>query len=361
MTIGATRYPHRLKISHPASPGAVPSSWDETDPTKDVVMRDLGDTESAGIVDAVPLGGLMIVYKERTTWFAQKISGVQKWRTERLFQESGALDDHCVVDFAEGKQHFVMTGEDIIVHNGQDRQSVLDKRLRHWLLANIDSTNYGRSFCVSYTEEHECWFCFPLSGSSWPNLALVYNTIDGSCTFRELDQASFIAPGTIPSNTSDPWDSDSASWDSDTTPWDTLVHQAFIRRLLQAKPTATKFFHLESSTTANGTPITAYMERAGLDLIGVSDSGEVRRDRRSRRLIRGVWLYASGSPFSVQIATQTDIDGALTWQPAATFIPGVDEKVDFALETRLFGIRFIGTEPFEVFAYAVDIEPLGGF
>lgn len=363
MTVSGSRFPHRLKISHPADPGSVPSSWDETDPTKDVTQRDIGDDESDGLLDAVPLGGIVVLYKERSTHYAQFIGGTQKWKTDKLFEQSGLLADHCAVAFAEGRAHFVMTGEDLIVHNGQTRTSIIDKKLRRWLLANIDTTNWHRSFSVSYTEENECWFCFPLSGSSFANLALVYNTLDGSVTFREIDQASFIAPGLIPQETSDTWDADAGAWDADTTSWDTLAHAPFVRRLLQCKPVGTKLLHLETTEQFAGVNFNAFVERTGLDVIGLDRSGRSIRDRRSRRLIRGVWLYASGAPFTVQIQTQEDVDGPTVWSMPQTFTPGVDEKVDFGLHSRLWGIRFsmANAALTEIQSYAVDVEPLGGF
>lgn len=365
MTVGGTRFPHRLKISHPADPGSVPSSWDETDPTKDVISRDIGDEESYGLVDAVRLGSLMMLYKDRSTHYAQFIGGTQKWKTDVLFDQSGLLADHCCVAFAQGRQHFLHTGDDVIVHNGQERQSVLEKRDRRWLLSNMDTTNYGRSFCVHYAEQGECWFCFPGAGATWPNLALVYNFLDGDVTFRELDAASFIAPGQIPLETSDPWDSDAGSWDSDTTPWDELAHQPFVRRLLQAKPDATKLFHLEATSQFNGVDINAYVERTGLDLIGMTPAGEVVRDQRSLRIIRGIWLNATGQPIQVQVAIQAEIGGSIAWQAPQTFTPGVDEKVEFdeGLNTRLFGVRF--SMPVagscSIQSYRVDVEPTGQF
>lgn len=361
MTVSGNRFPHRLKISHPASPGAVPSSWDETDPALDVTMRDIADDESDGLVDAVPLGGIMVVYKQRTTHYAQFRGGQDKWLTDRLFQDSGLLGDHCAVAFDEGRRHFAMTGEDIIVHDGRTRNSVIDKRLRRWLLSNMDVSTYHRSFSVAYPSEGECWFCFPTAGSAWPNLALVWNSKDGSVTFRELDQAAFIASGQIPQETADSWDADLESWDTDVTTWDVLAHQPFVRRLLQAKPTTPKLLHLEAGATFDGVTYSGTLERTGLDLLGIDRQGKIVRNKERRRLLSGMWVYASGAPFDTQVAIQTDVDGVLTWQTAQTFVPGVDEKIDFSYETRLFGVRFIFSGATEIRRYAMDIEPLGAY
>ena len=60
ITKTATNYPFMVKWSHPAVPGAVPSSWDETDPTKDAGEFDLAEGYDP-IVDGLQLRESFIV------------------------------------------------------------------------------------------------------------------------------------------------------------------------------------------------------------------------------------------------------------------------------------------------------------
>lgn len=361
ITEGGTRYIHKMRISHPADPGAVPSSWDDTDPTKDVYTQELSDALSGGLLDCAPLGDVNVLYKERSTWGAQFIGGIFKWRLFPMFETSGILDDHCVTVFDEGRQHFVATGEDVLVHNGQQRQSIVDKKTKKWLRANISASNYNRSFCCYDEEQSECWFCFPVEGSSWPNLALVWSTIDGSTTLRELDQASFVALGQIPATTSDTWDADLNSWDSDTTDWDIFAHKVFIRQMLQAQPTSVKLLHLDTTQQFSGTSFYAYIERTGLSMSGLTARGQILQDQQQKKLIRGVYIEASGAPFDVQVAMQSRRDGSVTWSAPKTFTPGVDDKVDFTVNAELYGVRFSSTAnaSWAINKYEVDVELLG--
>src|SRR5258706_476813 len=64
VTKGANIYPHMVKWGHPADPGSVPSSWDETDETKDTGEKDLPDVTAGVIQDGLPLQGNFYVYKE---------------------------------------------------------------------------------------------------------------------------------------------------------------------------------------------------------------------------------------------------------------------------------------------------------
>jgi hypothetical protein len=364
ITEGSNRFPHRVRVSHPAAPGALPSSWDDTDATKDVFTLDLSDVGAGGLLDAVGLRDIMVLYKERSTFGMQFIGGRDKWRVFQIFEQSGLLGDHCAVAFNEGTKHFVATGEDVIVHNGQQRQSIVTKRLQRWLQANISSTNYHRSFCTVDVGNSECLFCFPLEGDAFPTLAMVWHWHDNTVTFRELTPTSFIAPGQIPSVAgSTSWDSDPASWDSDTETWDVLVNASFVNRLVSAIPGSTKLEHLDLLNQRIGSNYTAYVERTGLDLMGLDRYGNLIRDKGQHKLIRGIWLYASGAPFQVELATQQEIDGAVTWTAPQTFTPGVDEKVDFAEHCRLYGVRFSSTADayWEISGYEIDVEPLGLF
>lgn len=363
VTESGTRYIHRVRISHPAVPGAVPPTWDETDPTKDAIVRELSDVDAGGCLDAVPLRDLMVIYKERATHGFQFIGGVLKWRSYAIFDKSGILDDHCAHPFDNGTQHFVMTGEDVIVHNGQQRRSVIDKRTRRWLLANLSSTKFHRSFTVPHSFENENLFCFPTEGSDWPNVALHHNWIDDTITIKDIDQASFIANGIIADVTPDPWDSDTNSWDSDTTPWNILENASYLRSMLQAKPTQTRLLHLEHTQQFQGVNYRAIVERTGLDMLAIDRYGKLVRDKDTYKLIKGVWIHATGAPIQVEVGTQQEIDGGVTWSAPMTFTPGVDKKVDFTVFGKLFGFRFYNeaNESFSLEGYEPDVEPLGTF
>lgn len=364
ITEGGVRFPQRIRISHPAEPGTIPDSWDDLDPTKLVYVNDISDFGAGNVLDAGPLGSILVVYKERATFVFQFVGGAEPWRKDDSFTESGILATGCFVPFAQGMQHFVLTGQDLIFHGGQQPTSILTKRGRRWLMANIDTTNYARSFCVHNTLEGECWACIPLIGSDRPNLAVVWNYREMTLSYRDLDQFSHIAGGVVEQSLiDDSWDSDDESWDSDTTSWDAFTHPPFIRRLVAAKPTTRKFFHLDVAYKSDQINYSSYVERTGLDIIGVSKTGQLVRNREVMRLIKRIYIQASGSPFNVWIQTQQDIEGPITWSLEGTFTPGVDKFVDVLKPSQLWGIRFesIGEGAFTISGFEPDIEPLGEF
>lgn len=363
ITEGGTRFPHRVRISHPAAPGSVPSSWDDTDPTKSVYAKDLSEYAGGFVLDCQGLGPYCIVYKEHSTHYFQFIGGANKWKNDVIFDKIGILDTHCVVPFAQNAQHFVMTGDDVIYHNAQAPTSILTKRGRRWLQANLSASTYKRSFCVHNEAEGECWFCFPTEGSSWPTLALIWNYRENTVTYRELDNVSFISGGSVQQSVGDTWDTDVDSWDADLTPWDTFTHPPFITRLVGAKPTASKHFHFDMTEQADGSNFRAYVERTGLDAIGVTRDGEIIRNREAMRFLRRIYIQAQGAPFDVWIATQQENDGAVTWQNEGTFTPGSDQFVDIGRSTKLWGMRFESqaNASWTIEGLEPDIEPLGEY
>lgn len=361
LTESSTRFIHRIRWSDPADPGAVPARWTAGSPAHTAGLVELTDVDNGGILDGLMLRDLFIIYKERAVHGMQFIGGTFKFRTFSIFEGTGILAKNCVCVFDEGRSHFVATGEDIVVHNTQQRTSLLDKRLRKWLAKNIDPTNYERSFCVANPKDGEVWFCFPLEGSTWANLALVWDRLSNAISFRDLDQASFIAQGVVPA-VSGAWDADAQAWDADTSGWQELVHAAFIQQLVQAKPTGPNFLHLDQGTQFQGANFTAYIERTGNTTVGMQ-GGQLNVDPTMRKLAKHVFIQAKGGPIGVRIATQQREDGPLTWSGEKIFVPGTDRKVDFVQSGLLWGIRFeqVSSQSFKLSGYQVDIEPLGRY
>ncbi|KKL76808.1 hypothetical protein LCGC14_2041240, partial [marine sediment metagenome] len=75
ITESGTVKPHMVKWSHPADPGSVPSSWDDTDATKDAGEVELADSQAGIIQDALGLRDILLIYKDNSIWGMQHIGG----------------------------------------------------------------------------------------------------------------------------------------------------------------------------------------------------------------------------------------------------------------------------------------------
>jgi len=362
ITESAVVKPHMIKWSHPADPGSVPSSWDETDATKDAGERELIDSQAGIIRDALPLRDLLVIYKDNSTWGMQHIGGQFIFRTFPMFTRTGILTSRCVASLPNAEQHFVMTGDDLIIHNGQSAESVIDKLWKRFINNNLDPNNFANSFVVSNPIEDEMWFCFPETGSTFASLAVTWSTKSGTIGVRELSNAAFIAPGVIDElATVESWDGDAATWDTDTTIWKDSEFAAHALSLLQLDPTNTKLFQLDETNQFNAANMTSFVEREGIALIGTDRKGRPKVDISRRKLAKRLWIKAEGGPFEVRVGSQQFIDGPITYEPAVTFTPGTDQYVDASSNGPLLAIRFQSSADvaWALHAYTIDIELLG--
>lgn len=360
ITKAGTVYPHRVKWSHPADPGTVPVSWDETDPTKDAGEFDLDGAGS--IVSGLRLRNAFVIYKERSTWLMQYIGGQYIFRFDELFESTGILGVHCVASFNDGAKHFVATGEDVIVHNGQELDSVLDQKWRRWLSRNIDSTYAKRSFVVENPIEHEMWFCFPEVGATAPTLAVAWNSHSGTVGVRELAGGiPFIAKGQIPGSGGGTWNSDSATWDSDTSTWDEQTFAGYQARLLQANPADIKLQQIDSGETFNGSNMTAYLQREDHAFDGQDRQGNPKAGFTKRKLIKRIWPKMIGSSVNWRVGTKENLDDAIVWGPTKSFNPATQKYFDVMQGGRLISLRVESNsdQSWELQGYDMEYELLG--
>lgn len=367
MTEGGTKFIHRFRWSTPAQPGNVPVSWDDTDPTQQAGLDELSDVDSGGIIDGLVLRDTFIIYKQRSTWGMRFTGGIYVMNIFPIFNTSGMLTQDCVCSFGEPAQHFVFTGEDVITHDGQQRVSVVDKKMRRWIVQNIDPNNYANSFVAPNLDNNEIWICIPLVGATYPNLAITWNIIDGSIGYRTLQNAAFIEAGVPPAVPgAQSWGQSTMQWMANLLPWKTYDASVFMRHLVQADPVDNAAVALSYTQQYMGQNYDCNVERTGLSISGVSSSGEAISNKDMRKLVRGLWISAAGGPFAVQIARQKEIEAPPVWGPTYPFQPGQDIYVGVMDDSgdqacRLFGLRFLWNNQSagELNSIDLDVEPLG--
>ncbi len=365
VTKSGTVSPHMVKWSHPADPGSVPVSWDETDATRDAGEVELSDSQAGLIQDGEVLGDILVIYKDNSTWGMQHTGGFGIFRFFKLFEETGILTQRCVGTTPKGDRHFVMTGDDLIIHNGTKAgiQSVIDARMRKFINSTLNTDEFDRAFVARNRRLDEMWFCYPETGATFPTLAIVWNATTGAIGVRELANLNFIASTIIDdSDIVDPaWNSDSEGWDTDTEAWDRPLFFPQGIGMLGIDPTNTKLFELDSTNQLDGVNMTVLLEREGLALIGQDRQGNPKVDLTRRKLFKRIWIKAEGSPFNVSLGVQEQLGGAITYAPSQVFTPGTDEYLDFTVNGRLGAVKFESSADvaWQLHAYDLDIEGLG--
>jgi hypothetical protein len=260
ITKSGVNYPYMVKWSTEAVPGALPSTWNEADATQDSGEFDLAEGQDP-IIDALGLRDSLIVYKESSTHALDYIGGAFVLKSRKVFGMSGLLNMNCAVEF--DAFHFAVTGSDIVIHDGYNASSVLDKKARRAFFQSIDVDNAGKVFCFKNPFVNEILVAYPSIGASACDMALVYNYVDKTVSFRSLPNVTHAATGPVDNSLAGNWNQDNDSWDSDLTAWNGPDFTPDRVRVMMGSASV-KLYLLDASSSFDGAIPDAYLERTGL-------------------------------------------------------------------------------------------------
>lgn len=356
ITKGSINLPFMVKWSNLAVAGSLPSTWDEADATQDAGEFDLTEGQDP-IVDGLGLKDSFIVYKESSTWAIDYIGGAFILKSRKVSGMSGLLNMNCAVDFDSGLQnlHFVVTGSDIVIHDGYSAQSVLDKRARRFFFQNIDVENKGKVFCFKNPFLNEIFVAYPSIGATSCTKALVYNYVDKTVSFRDIPEVTHAAYGPVDNSLAGNWNQDADPWDTDLTAWNGPDYTPDTARVMMGTETA-KLFLLDASSSFDGALPDSYLERAGLSF----DAPE------RYKLITGVRPRITGNrggTVVVKVGASELPDGDPEWIDEMTYTIGETVKLDCFASGRYLAIRFETGSAFNwrMDGYSLEVFDSGEF
>jgi hypothetical protein len=127
-----------------ADPGSLPQSWT---PAPDHDAGDVLLADTAGkIVDGLPLRDVFVVYKEFSTYTISYVAGQYVFSARKLFLTSGIQSNNCITEI--NGEHWVLTSNDVIKHDGQNYQSVVSNKVRNKLIEGINPAKL-KQCCVT--------------------------------------------------------------------------------------------------------------------------------------------------------------------------------------------------------------------
>ena len=374
-TEGGASFPRRVRWSHPATAATQPDSWDDSRTDRDAGYIDLDDTNDF-VVDCKTLRNTNFIYKENYTWTMTFVGGQFVHSFQPAFQ-FGMLAHSCVVEIFN--THLLLTSDrDIVRHDGQSAQSMIEHKWRRYLNTAIDTDYSSNCFVATDYVNQEILFCYPESGVSepyWCTMALVWNWRHDTWYLRDLPKASYIANGVIQGAGAGnlTWDAQSGSWDSSTLTWDQRNFSEANREMLLAYPedsasagSTPKLFKMNSTNQFDGASFTARIERTGLALAGMDLRGNPRIDLHSLKLINGLWLAVdapAGTVLTVYVGSQMHQSEAVTWNGPYTFTVGTDSYINCRVMTRFIGLRIqtASNAKWKVTGYEVDLNLAGRY
>lgn len=349
VTKSGTNYPFMVKWGSPADPGALPSTWDESDTTADAGETDLGEGSDV-IIDGLPLRDFFMIYRESSCWRMEYIGGPFVFRFSKVLGVAGAMNRNCIAE-CDGF-HVVLTGSDVIVHDGMTSSSVLDKETRRHLFQNISAEYSHLCFVFKNPFFNEVFVCYPSPGATVCDASLVWNYVDKTVSFRDMPSANHANYGPIDNGLVGSWDADSDPWDSDLSLWDGPDIVPSVSRVLLAS-SQTKLYMLDSSSSFDGVLPTTYIERRGLTL----DAPE------RMKIVRGIRPRITGNvgdTVIVKVGVSDDPYASPEYVAVMTHTIGATVSNDCTVSGRYIAIRFEGGTAYQWRLDSYDIDYVDG-
>jgi len=346
---GSTDYPFMVKWSSPADPGGVPLTWNEADQTQEAGETDLAEGGDA-VIDGLQLRDSFMIYKQQSVWRMDFTGGPYVFSFRKVLGISGAMNRNCIVE-ADG-YHFVLTGSDVVVHDGQSGTSVLDKVARRALFQDMDIAYNDRAFVFKNPFLNEVYVCYVPIGSTVPNKALVWNYVDKTVSYRDMPAIHHANYGPVDNTLGGSWGADNDSWDSDLTAWNGPDFTPFLTRVLMASAEQ-QLYMLDASATFNGAQPQAYLERRGLSF---GDDDVTKRVRSILARITG----NNGLTVRIKVGGHmTDPYADPEYPVQFDHMIGQTVRADLFVDYRYIAIRFeAGTAAqWKLDSFDIDVQP----
>lgn len=371
VTKGATVFPQMVKWSHVADPGSIPTSWDETDPTKDAGEFPLSETPGV-IMGQMTMRDTNIIYKDDSVYAMTFTGGTSIFRFQRILKESSLLAPYAMQKFnLQGEKHIVLSSDDVFVHDGTTATPILQKRMRKWLFANMDVENYVHAFILINVPLSEAWICFPSNGSVFCDTALIYNYRNQALTIRDLPMVSHGSSGVLNDITGagggGTWDSDYDIWQIDKTNWGERAYNPSSDKILLASPAPTsKFYAADVTDYFDGVPFTTTIERDGITIVGTDRQGKPIQDTSVHKLLTYIFPRletSTGITFNYYVGVQERRKDPITWEGPFVFDPSSDRHVCPLVSGKILSVRLEVTQPgfFRYMGYDIDVTAAGAW
>ena len=316
--------------SHPADINGLPPTWDDTDPLYLAGKANIG-SRSGNIIDGLSLRDSFVIYSENGVNildFDPNSSFV--WRRREMSSVVGLLAKNALVE-VKGR-HFFLADGDIVMNDGNQVQSIMHNRVRRYISARISTNYFQRSFAVRNHPYSEIWFCVPLDGAEYPNLAMIYNFRDDSWSTRELPTTDTnIAHANFGSQASPEvsWDTWAGTWDSQSRIWGSSVRTPLDDTVVGVNNVNSELIFLDPSDERS-VELGTRIERVGYPLGGHDDVTSITR----------IYPHIEGTqPVSIRFGSHDKAGGPIRWKPAVNFTPGIDRKVDIRTTGELHAWR----------------------
>ena len=204
------------------------------------------------------------------------------------------------------------------------------------------------AFVATNPSFNEAWICYPTTGNSVCNRALVWNYVENTFTVRELSGVTYGCSGQIAVSVDDSFGADTISFDESSTTFDQAQLPLSKSQLVLVTNTP-QILAIDVGNDFHGTDFTAQIERTGL---AFGDPSVVK-------LVRSVYPRIDGNNGSivyVQVGATMDVESPYTWSDPVPYTIGSTFKADTFASGRFIGYRIYSTDTFSWRAKSIDFD-----
>lgn len=373
VTKAGTNYPYMVKTSDESVEGAMPTSWDHTNPALLATENSLSFLNTP-LVDGWPLGDDFMLY---TSDGVVKMSfrgddNIFDYRDTGIGK--GVINVNCVT--VAQRKHFVFGFNTIYAHDGVTSDEIADERVKKHVFKTIDRSKVDRCFTSHDERNTTVWFYYPAATDDeavWQNptqcnRAVGFNYDKGTWSFIDVPNVCGVAYAS-PLTTAT-WSSVTGDYAAQTNVWASYDDSLLMLPMLAAgvlagtPPVAASAIYsfdeidddealfpaLPVDTTI--TPVVSIRKTE-------ADVDEIGATLAHYKTIRALFpQIIADDTCQIRFGAQMLPKEAITWTDYQTFDPSVDYKADTMTGGRLvsFEIKYTSTStPFELTAIDVDI------
>ena len=343
ITESSNRRPTMVRWSDTAPLGDVPQSWSAVDASSQAGYNILPDTQGQ-VVDGKALGDTFFIYKNDAVWAMQFIGGNFVFSFRKVFNDAGILAKDCVAEY--DNKHFVVGVDDVYVHDGTTKKSVISNKMHDFFYNDIDTEHVSKVRCVANNSRKEMIIYYPNSSSEdgVANTAITWNWESDSWSKRDIGNVSHITTGIVALDGTDTrqWgaDTDTTTWEGSTGVWDSQTYNPAVESLVyitQGGLASSSNFNLGNTgvniVTTGASPVSyeSFVEREGIDF----------GDDKGYKYVHAIYPHMVGEgTIKIYVGTEEFQGGGISWSEPQEFVVGQDYKVNFRKSGRYIAVRF---------------------
>lgn len=373
MTESSTNYPTRVRWSNIATANAIPDSWDATDTTKSAGFNDLVQMQSP-IIDGATLGTNFILYSKSDVWLMEFVGGTFIFNFRKIFSDIGIINQNCAIEV--DSRHYVFADNDIYVHDGNSRQSIVDQRVKNYIFGGLDTSKTTVCFVARHPELEEIYFCYnsgddmaEFTSSTKCNRAAVYNYKNNTWSFLDLPNVCSATIANVNSsatyaNVTSNYNNIGGSYWSQQANFDT--HCIFVGQDNSTDGiTSDKLYGLDLSdagslsfaldSEANKAPL---IERTGIDL---DEIGNISGYKVITKIHPQISTDNTDKNFVFNFGAADLINNTPNYESNVTFDTSTDHKIDSRAAGRYLSYKLTTTDnkDFSFIGFDMDMFTTG--